>query len=499
MRILLSALLGFCLASPANAAAKWWNDAVFYEIFTRSFQDSNGDGIGDLNGITSRLDYLNSLGINGIWLTPIFKSPSYHGYDTVDYKSIQPDFGNPDDFKELIRQAHQRGIKVILDMAFNHTSPQHPWFTSQPDYYCWRSEDPHWPGKSHWFPLNGQYYYGFFGPKMPDLNWNTPAVMAEVKGTLHYWADLGVDGFRLDAVRYYVEGPQGESDTPGTHNVLREFIQDLKASYPDVLFVGEVWADPQIVSTYVNNGQELDLAFDFPVSFGLVSSLQSGQASALALALQNTRKRVTDPARLAPIVTNHDMVRVASQVGPSLPKLKLAATVLLTLPGTPFIYYGEEIGLPDSSAKSDLGKRTPMQWTASPNHGFTSDTSKPWLDFSSSDPQISVSAQLGVKGTLLHYYQRLIQLRQNEPSLRRGDLQMISTSDPGLLAYARQFQGKTTVTVMNFGSNPVYGIALNIPAQALTVLWGEIQPTIQDGTLRIPQIAAQSSAIIRTN
>ena len=472
--------------ASAHAAGSWWKDAVFYEIFVRSFQDTNGDGAGDIKGITSRLGYLSDLGVNALWLTPIFNSPSYHGYDATDYKSINPDFGSLDDFKEMVAAAHQRGLRVVLDLAINHTSIKHPWFKANHDWYCWRNTVPAWPDPLRWHHLGSEYYYAFFSPSLPDLNWKNPEVVAEMKSTLHYWSELGVDGFRLDAARYYVEGPNGEFDTPETHAAIRDFVKSVKADFPTAMFVGEIWASSEVISSYVNSGDELDLAFNFPVAGGLLGALQSGTAEKFNDALEGSVEWVQDQARLAPFITNHDQVRAATTLGGSLAKLRVAATALLTLPGTPFLYYGEEIGLPEGTDPSDLGKRTPMQWTAAAEHGFTTAV-KPWNEFSSA--LLSVESQFGVKGTLLNYYQQLISRRKAQPILRDGSFALLATGNTRVAAYTRTLEGRTAVVLLNFGNVPARNIVLHIPGVGAktkaSMLWGKVD--FRNSTVKLLQ------------
>ncbi|HET9554071.1 MAG TPA: alpha-amylase family glycosyl hydrolase, partial [Anaeromyxobacteraceae bacterium] len=278
-------------AAGPRASDAWWNGAVFYEVFVRSFEDSDGDGVGDLKGLIAKLDYLNDgdpstttdLGVDALWLMPVFASPSYHGYDTVDYEAVEPDYGTPEDFRDLIVEAHRRGIKVIVDLVVNHTSDQHPWFRearSSPaaphrGWYVWRADDPGWtqpwnPGQGTWYRAAGGYYYALFWSGMPDLDWRNPAVRAEVRRLATLWLGRGVDGFRLDAVRYLAEdGPGLQADRPDTHRYLKEFAATVRAARPDAALVGEAWADTFTISDYygdtarVPGGDELPLLFDF--------------------------------------------------------------------------------------------------------------------------------------------------------------------------------------------------------------------------------------------
>jgi hypothetical protein len=291
--------------------ASWANGAVFYEVFVRSFRDSNGDGMGDLAGLISKLDYLNDgdpktdgdLGVDALWLMPIFVSPSYHGYDTVDYEHIEPDYGTDKDFTRLAREAHKRGMHIVVDLVLNHSSDKHPWFlesASSPkskkrDYYTWSATDPGWPqpwnpsGKS-WHEKNGSFYYGVFWSGMPDLNYRSPAVRKQAQRIAKLWLDRGVDGFRLDATRHLFEtGPgDGQSDAPETHVFLKEFAAALRKSHPKAVLIGENWTDTPVIARYfgdtaaVPGGDELPLNFDFPLAGRIIGAARQGEASVVA-------------------------------------------------------------------------------------------------------------------------------------------------------------------------------------------------------------------------
>ncbi len=391
-------------SSPApQPRLTWARGSVFCEIFVRSFADSDGDGIGDLRGLTSRLDYLNDgdastttdLGIEGIWLMPVFASPSYHGYDTIDYEAINPPYGTTADFDAFIAAAHARGIRVVLDLVINHTSNRHPWFVESSasprapkhDWYVWRTDDPGWRqpwgGGPTWHELNGAYYYGVFGGGMPDLNFENPSVRAEVKAIASYWLERGVDGFRLDAARHLVEDGPGDlqTNTPGTHAFWKEFAAHVRSVEPEALLVGENWTSTENIAPYfgstatVAGGDELPMSFDFPLAGSILRAVRTGDASPIVATL-------ADIARLYPagvldgtFLSNHDTPRVATELGSDPVRLRSAAALLLTLPGSPFLYYGEEIGL--AGGKPDPNIRTPMPWNdREAGGGFTTGT--PW-------------------------------------------------------------------------------------------------------------------------
>jgi len=468
--------------APARpAASEWKNDwahgAVFYEVFVRSFQDSDGDGKGDLKGLISRLDYLNDgksetttdLGVDALWLMPVFESPSYHGYDTTDYGKINPDYGTNADFLRLVDEAHRRGIRVIVDLVVNHTGVGHPWFTaaaSSPespyrDFYVWSEADLGWKqpwggNTGTWYPAGGAYYYGVFWSGMPDLNWRSAALREEVKRIASLWLDRGVDGFRLDATRYLVEtGPvTGQADTPETHSALKEFAAHVRRVRPGALLVGENWADTKVIATYygspsVPGGDELPASFDFPLSEKILSALAQGNATLIASKLDEVQKAYPQGALDAPFLTNHDQVRLATQLGKSQGKLRNAAAVLLTLPGAPFLYYGEEVGIENGPTGGDESKRTPMPWDASSGGGFTTGT--PWFGFAPGRETANVATQSADPASLLSRYRDLIRARKAAPALAKGDLVLLSplTGTSPVLAFLRRTTGETVLVAHN--------------------------------------------------
>ena len=442
---------------PARPAASVWkNDwahgAVFYEVFVRSFQDSDGDGKGDLKGLISRLDLLNDgksetttdLGVDALWLMPVFESPSYHGYDTTDYGMIDPDYGTNADFLRLLDEAHRRGIRVIVDLVVNHSGVGHPWFASAAssaaspfrDFYVWSEADPGWKqpwggNTGTWHPSGDAYYYGVFWSGMPDLNWRSPALREEVKRIASLWLDRGVDGFRLDATRYLVEtgGGPGQADTPETHSALKEFAAHVRRVKPVALLIGENWADTKVIATYygspsVPGGDELPTSFDFPLSDRILRAVAESNATLIASKLDEVQKAYPKGALDAPFLTNHDQTRLATQLGKNQGRLRNAAAILLTLPGAPFLYYGEEVGIENGPTGGDESKRTPMPWDASPGGGFTTGT--PWFGFAPGRETANVAAQTNDPGSLLSRYRDLIRARKVAPALAKGDLVLLS-------------------------------------------------------------------------
>lgn len=449
---------------------EWARGAVFYEIFVRSFADSNGDGIGDVNGLISKLDYLNDgnpasttdLGVDGIWLTPIFESPSYHGYDTVDYETIERDYGNNADFQRFLDEAHKRGIRVILDFVMNHTSDQHPWFidsassTTSPkrNWYVWSPVDPGWkqPWGGNfptWYLRNGAYYYGVFWSGMPDLNYRTPEVKAEMFRLARYWLSRGVDGYRLDATRYLVEtgGGAGQADTPETHQVLKEFSEEVRTIRPDAILVAENTVDTQTLATYFDS---VPMNFNFPLASAVLESVNSGNANRIRTTLTDMSNAYPHGIIDAPFLTNHDQTRLATVLGNDAGKLRNAAAILLTLPGAPFLYYGEEVGLQNGPTSADESKRTPMPWTSS--GGFT--TATPWFQYATGLAANNVASQTGDPQSLLSYYRNWIAARKSSAGLMKGDLTPVETSVP-VLAFIRDSGNERVLVVHNLSASPV--------------------------------------------
>lgn len=457
-------------AAPSSSRAYqgWANGAVFYEVFVRSFQDSDGDGKGDLRGLTSRLGYLRDLGVDALWLMPVFASPSYHGYDTTDYETINPDYGTAADFSRLLEEAHRRGMRVIVDLVMNHTGSGHPWFVesasspSSPkrDWYVWRPDNPGWgqpwnPSGQTWHFKNGAYYYGLFWAGMPDLNFRTQAVRDEMDRIAALWLSRGVDGYRLDAVRHLVEtgpGEGGQNDTPETHRLLKEFSARVRAVKPDAPLVGEAWTETPIIARYygdtsrVPGGDELPLNFDFPLARRILAGARAGDCAGIAQKLEEIRTAYPEGATDVPFLTNHDQTRVATELSNDPGKLRSAAAVLLTLPGTPFLYYGEEVGLQNGPGDGDEPKRTPMPWDASEGGGFT--TGEPWFRFSKGRETANVAAQTDDPRSLLSHYRGLLKARHASPALTHGSLELLKSAGP-VLSFLRAGAGERVFVALN--------------------------------------------------
>ncbi len=461
----------------------WWNEDVFYEVFVRSFQDSGSDGMGDLRGLIERLDYLNDgdpttntdLGVTGLWLMPITQSPSYHGYDATDYFSVEEDYGTNQDFTDLVAAAHERGIRVIVDLMLNHTSNEHPWFidsASSPDspkrdWYMWSEDDPEqttsW-GSSAWHERNGAYYLGLFWEGMPDLNYRTQAVTDQMYDVAEFWLqDLGADGLRLDAVRHLIEEGDNFDGGPATHEWLAAWDDHLDSIDDQALTVGEVWEPTDTIADYVT-GDEVDIAFEFNVAQGIIDSVRSGDPAAFDAALTTTLNEF--PAgQFAPFLTNHDQNRVMSVLDGDTAGGKVAASALLTIPGVPFVYYGEEIGM--TGQKPDERIRTPMQWTAD-GSGFSSGT--PWEPANGDADTANVATQQDDPESLLAHYRTLIGARTDLPALRTGGLQALTSSCPAVYAFLRPAADPgddSALVMLNFADAEQAGCALAVDGSAL--------------------------------
>ncbi|MEE8572274.1 MAG: alpha-amylase family glycosyl hydrolase, partial [Gemmatimonadota bacterium] len=458
----------------------WWNDTVFCEIFVRSFYDSDGDGIGDFQGLTQKLDYLNDgdpatdddLGITGIWLMPINDSPSYHGYDAVDYRSINPDYGTMADFEAFLAAAHDRGIRVIIDYVMNHCSNQHPWFVESSqnnpafrDYFRWSESDPGetgpW-GQDVWHWDSSGWYYGLFWSGMPDLNYETPAVKDSMFDTATYWLDtIGVDGFRLDAVLYIIEEGSQLQNTASTLEFWEDYNAHVKAVKPDALSVGEAWTATSIVLQYVTQDR-LDFCFEFDLSYATLNAANWGDAWALSDKADQVYS-LYPHLQFGTFLTNHDQDRTLTVLGSDEGKAKVAAGIYLTLPGIPFVYYGEEIGMIGSG--DHLNIRTPMQWTDGTNAGFTTGT--PWQTVNWNYAQYNVAVEELDTASLLEWYKRLIHVRDRSPALRRGTHDPLASTASQVLAFVRRDEQQTVLVMANTASNTLSNVTLTGSAISL--------------------------------
>jgi alpha-glucosidase len=467
----------------------WWQDAVIYQVYPRSFQDSDGDGVGDLRGIEQRLDHLAWLGVDALWLSPIYPSPMHDfGYDVCDYKAVDPVFGTLEDFDRLVAAARERGLRVLLDLVPCHTSIEHPWFGQHPDWYIWRDEPNNWLsafGGSAWTPLNGRYYLHSFYPEQPDLDWRNPEVIAAMQDALAFWIDHGAAGYRVDAIDRLMKDPELRDDPPATEAFglplgdaeaklaltnsrnapdTGQGLAKIREAVGDSLLVGEVYLPSAKWQPYL---EHLDVAF----AFELLHAEWDG--AVLRAAIEATTRR----PGAAWVLSNHDFGRLVTRFGAE--NARSAALMLLTLPGPGFLYQGDEIGLgdgPGGERRFDRAGRDrfrhPMQWDASPTAGFT--TGEPWLP--AVEPErANVEAQRDDPGSTLSLVRDLIALRR---TLGPG-LELIDAA-PGVLAYRR---GEHTIAINTTGEDR--------PAPAS----GEPALETRAGALRGGTLARNSGAI----
>jgi alpha-glucosidase len=484
----------------------WWEGAVVYQVYPRSFQDSNGDGVGDLPGITARLEYLRWLGMDAVWISPFYPSPMRDfGYDVSDYRDVHPMFGTLEDFDALVAEAHRQNLKVVLDYVPNHTSDEHPWFVEsrssrdnpRRDWYVWRDPAPdggppnNWlatfgGGAWEWDEGTGQYYYHAYLKEQPDLNWRNPEVREAMYDVLRFWLKRGVDGFRVDALRQLVKDekfrdnppnpdhrpgqspydavlPVYSTDRPEVHGAIRE-MRGVLEEYDDRLLIGELYLPiDRLVAYYGEDNSGVHLPFNFHLISTPWDAREIGR-------LIETYEAALPPGGWPTwVLGNHDRSRIASRVGPE--QARVAAMLLLTLRGTPTVYYGDEIGLQDVEIPPEkvqdpweknvpglgLGRdpeRTPMQWDASaPNAGFCPEEVEPWLPIAGDYQKVNVEAQSKAPTSMLALHRRLLALRRTEPALSVGDYAPVE-ADGDLLAYVREGAGKRFLIVLNLGHDP---------------------------------------------
>ncbi|MDR9852328.1 alpha-amylase family glycosyl hydrolase [Paenibacillus sp. VCA1] len=453
---------------------------VYYEVFVRSFADSNGDGIGDLKGLTEKLDYLNDgnpdthddLGVGGIWLMPVQPSPSYHGYDITDYRNINPDYGTLEDMKRLVEEAHKRGIKVIMDLVVNHTSVQHPWFVEASqspnskyrNWYVWAEDQGIVPSGTSaagsgnpWFERGGAHYLGTFWEGMPDLNFDNPEVRKEIKDVGQFWLKLGVDGFRVDGAKHIYENLQSDRSPATTAKNAawwQEFRSGMNAVNKDAYMVGEVWeSSAAVIAPYLDRA--FDSAFDFSLADHILSAVKQEKDNNLAFSLERTHGFYMEKSgnRYADAVflSNHDQDRVMSQLGKNTNHAKMAAALLLTLPGNPFIYYGEEIGM--LGAKPDEQIREPFAWTADGKSKAQTSWEQPIVS-GANRKEANVQTQTNQKDSLLSAYRMLIRWRNELPALRGGELASIETGNPAIVSFVRKSPEQTVLVLHNLSGQP---------------------------------------------
>jgi len=484
----------------------WFKHAVFYEIHVRGFFDGNGDGSGDLRGLTEKLDYLEWLGIDCIWLLPMYPSPLRDGgYDIADFYDIHPDYGSVEDFRALVDAAHQRQIRVIADLVMNHTSSDHPWFQearSSPDspkrdWYVWSDTDDRYPDARvifvdtepsnwTWDPVAGQYYWHRFFSHQPDLNYENPEVRDEMLRVLRFWLDLGIDGFRLDAVPYLYEreGTNCENLSE-THTYLRRIRAEVDEAYPDRVLLAEANQWPEDVVEYFGRGDECHMAFQFPVMPRMFMSLRREDATPMYEILERTPP-VPDTCQWGLFLRNHDELtlemvtdderdymyaeyardprmklnlgirrRLAPLLDNGRDEVELMHAILFSLPGSPVLYYGDEIGMGDNVFLGDRdGVRTPMHWTGDRNGGFSSaDFAQlylpPLMDPVYGYPAVNVEAQLRTPTSLLRWLHRFVELRKQHPVFGLGTYEPLQPTNPRIFAHVRRWEEDTVLCVHN--------------------------------------------------
>lgn len=513
-------------AAQAATTAPWWQDAVFYQIWPRSFYDTDADGHGDFNGMTAKLPYLQELGVNALWLTPMFEAPSYHGYDFTEFYQVESDYGSMAEFEAFIKAADAKGMKVILDLVINHISSEHDWFKRSAageapykDYFVWRDDMPAagsgwghaWSDNDkpdavwHYNDTRKAWYYAAFGASQPDLNLRHPDVIAEMKKMAKFWLDKGVAGFRLDAVRFAMEGgPDAQADTDETIAYWQDFNQFVKSVDPQAYLVGEAWVDIPVAARYYGAGKGLDQGFDFEVGYKILGLLQPNaggeaqfgtmhsaqqQVADASVLQRNVQQRIASEAPLhffAPFLTNHDQERIAYQLKQRDAKAKQAAAMLFSSPGTPYIYYGEEIGLTQDRSGHDVFKRAPMLWDNSKQAGFTqADNSwveqmelfgdgfpNWWPDFLARQMHAedrSVAAQQTQPDSIWQLYKLLITQKKQRPELGTDGSYQLTQRDNGIVQIERELNGSKSLYIFNLSDSAQDISAIN--RDALAASW----------------------------
>jgi len=498
----------------------WYKDAVIYQLHVRTFCDSNGDGVGDFRGLTSKLDYLQELGINAIWLLPFFPSPLRDdGYDIADYTSVHPAYGSLQDFKEFLAAAHNRRIRVITEMVVNHTSDQHPWFQEarrsrenpKRDWYVWSDTDSRYHGVRiifidtemsnwAWDPISKSYYWHRFFSHQPDLNYDNPAVREAIWEVMKFWLDIGVDGFRLDAVPYLIERDGTPCENlPETHEIIRDFRRRIDFAFPGKMLLAEANQRPADVRAYFGNGDEFHMAFHFPLMPRIFLAVKLEDRKPIIEILERT-PQIPDTCQWCIFLRNHDELtletvtdierdymydeyavdkamrinlgirrRLAPMMENDRRRVELLTGLLLSMPGTPIIYYGDEIGMGDNVYLGDRnGVRTPMQWNGGWNAGFSSADPERLYSPLISNPvygyqAINVDSQTRSAHSLLSWMKSVIQTRNAFRVFSRGSIEFLNPSNHRVLAYVRCL-GEEKVLVVNNLSSSAQAVELNLQA-----------------------------------
>jgi len=503
---------------PLSQDVLWYKDAIIYQVHVRAFYDSTGDGVGDFRGLAQKLDYLQELGINALWLMPFFPSPLRDdGYDISDYRSVHPSYGALDDFKIFLEAAHQRGIRVIIEMVLNHTSNQHPWFQEsrsslnnpKRDWYVWSETDTRYRGTRiifldtelsnwAWDPVSKQYYWHRFFSHQPDLNYDNPAVREEMWNVMKFWLEMGVDAFRLDAVPYLVEREGTNCENlPETHAIMKDFRTRLDREFPGRMFLAEANQWPADLRPYFGDGDEFHMAFNFPLMPRMFMGLKLEDRKPITEILQQT-PAIPENCQWCLFLRNHDELtlemvtdierdymydeyareksmrlnlgirrRLAPLLDNDRRRMELMNGILMSLPGTPIIYYGDEIGMGDNVNLGDRnGVRTPMQWDGGWNGGFSAADPEALYSPLMLNPvygyqAVNVQSQKRFEHSLLSWMKRIIRARKSLPVFGRGTIEFLYPANHRVLAYVRQF-GKDTILVVNNLSNSAQAVELDL-------------------------------------
>jgi glycosidase len=477
----------------------WYRHAVFYEVDVRSFSDSNGDGIGDLKGLQSRLSYLKDLGVDALWLMPIMPSPfKDSGYDVADYEAIQKEYGTLADFDALVTAAHAQGIRVFMDLVLNHTSDQHAWFqdsrsskTSQhADYYVWSDTQSRADigcgtygvqfGEQAWTlaPERNQYYFHRFYPGQPDLNYKNPAVVKATLDSAKFWMDRGVDGFRCDVIGLLVETAQGCDMQPETQAYIKQ-LRTLLDGYKDRAMVAESTNYSDASAYYGSGSNMFNMAFDFGYGYLWGGVMKSTTAADVAKPFLAAGKQNPKGSQEALVIGSHDVPRAYTVANHVQSRWRRAALVQLTMPGTPFIYYGEEIALRPGTQQVVDGRdtaRTPMMWDGTAGHGFS--TAKPWIAFGAEGDTVNVEAEQKDPTSDLAFYKQLLALRRGREAFGTGSLKVVAADDPTVLYFERASADETYVIVMSMDETDPH--TATVPGVALP---GDAQRLFGDATL----------------
>ncbi len=522
------------------ADALWYKDAIFYELHVKAYCDSNADGIGDFQGLISRLDHLRDLGVDCIWILPMYPSPLRDdGYDISDYYAIHPQYGSLQDFKEFLAAAHARGLRVLTELVINHTSDQHPWFQEarssadhpRRDWYVWSDSDERYPGVRiifldtemsnwAWDPVSKSYYWHRFFSHQPDLNFDHPAVREEMWKVMQFWLDLGVDGFRVDAVPYLIER-EGTSceNLPETHDVLKFLRRRLDEHYPDRMLLAEANMWPEDVRPYFGDGDEFHMAFHFPIMPRMFMALRLEDRKPLVEIIDSTPP-IPDSCQWGLFLRNHDELtlemvtdierdymyqsyaqdpvarinlgirrRLAPLLDGDRRRIELLNGLLMSLPGTPILYYGDEIGMGDNIYLGDRnGVRTPMQWSGGWNAGFSSTDPERLYHPVVSNPvygyqSVNVEAQKRNGHSLLNWMRRLIAVRRSTPVFGRGTIDFLHPANHRVLAFLRSLGDEQILCVNNL-SNLAQSVELDLTAIAgaipIEMFGGSVFPRIRE-------------------